>query len=145
MNSEETSSARHGAPSPSTLAQKLDRLFRSIPKEDGELYTNDSAAASLAELGIKVSGQHLWHLRSGRRDNPSFRLLEGIARLFGVPIAYFSDAQTEQQVAEELDLLAAVRKTGVKSLLARTQGVSPANVERVSEILEQIRQMEGLD
>lgn len=146
MASEETSSSKaEVSSSPSTLAEKLDLLFRSIPKEDGELYTNESAAAALSDRGIKVTGQHLWHLRSGRRDNPSFRLLEGIARLFGVPIAYFSDTETERQVAEELELLAAVRQTGVKSLLARTQGVSPANVERVSEILEQIRQMEGLD
>lgn len=145
MATEEASSSKQEVSSSSTLAEKLDLLFRSIPREDGELYSNETAALALSDLGIKVTGQHLWHLRSGRRDNPSFRLLEGISRLFGVPIAYFSDGETERQVVEELELLAAVRRTGVKSLIARTQGVSPANVERVSEILEQIRRMEGLD
>lgn len=145
MASKEPTNSESGESTQSSLAEKLDRLFRFIPDEEGELYTNESAAAALTARGTKVTGQHLWHLRSGRQDNPSFRLLEGIAKLFGVPISYFSDAEMEQKVAQELDLLAAVRQAGVKSLLARTQGVSLENVERLGEMLNLIRKMEGLD
>ena len=127
------------------LAPKLNRLFDNVPKPGGGLYSNEAAAQALAELGVSVTAQHLWHLRTGKRDNPSFRLLEGIARVFGVPIAYFSDEETERQVAEQMATLASLRDSGVKSLLMRAQGVSPENVQHLGAILEQIRRMEGLD
>lgn len=129
----------------SDLARKLDRLFDAVPKPGGGRYSNESAAQALAELGVTVTAQHLWHLRTGRRDNPSFRLLEGISRLFGVPIGYFSDEAIERQVSEQIATLASLRDSGVRSLLMRTQGVSPQNVQHLGAILEQIRRMEGLD
>jgi len=127
------------------LAAKLNRLFETIPRPEGGLYTNEAAANALAELGVTVSAQHIWHLRTQKRDNPSFRLLEGIARLFGVPLAYFSDAEVEARVTAELSTLAALQDSGVKSLLTRAHGVSPRNMEHLGAILDQIRQMEGLD
>lgn len=127
------------------LATRLNRLFDNIPKPGGGQYSNEAAAQALADLGVSVTAQHIWHLRTGRRDNPSFRLLEGIARLFGVPIAYFSDEETERQVTEQMATLSSLRDSGVKSLLMRAQGVSPENVQHLGAILEQIRRMEGLD
>lgn len=127
------------------LASKLNRLFENVPKPGGGRYSNEGAAQALGELGVTVTAQHLWHLRTGRRDNPSFRLLQGIARLFGVPIGYFSDEDVERQVAEQMATLASLRDSGVRSLLMRTQGVSPENVQHLGAILEQIRRMEGLD
>ena len=129
----------------SDLAAKLNRLFETIPQPDGSEYTNKAAAAALSAEGVTVSVQHLWHLRTNRADNPSFRLLEGVARLFGVPIAYFSDPDVEAQVAAELDTLAALRNAGVKSLLTRAHGVSPENMKHIEGILDQIRKVEGLD
>jgi len=67
------------------LAAKLNRLFETIPRPGGGLYTNEAAAKALSTAGVTVSAQHMWYLRTGKRDNPSFRLLEGVARLFGVP------------------------------------------------------------
>ena len=127
------------------LATRLNRLFENIPKPGGGSYSNEAAAQALADMGVSVTAQHLWHLRTGRRDNPSFRLLEGVARLFGVPIAYFSDEETERQVTEQMATLSSLRDSGVKSLLMRAQGVSPENVQHLGAILEQIRRMEGLD
>lgn len=129
----------------SELAAKLNRLFESIPQPDGSEYTNRAAAVALTDAGVSVSAQHLWHLRTGRADNPSFRLLDGIARLFGVPITYFSDPEVEAQVSAELTTLAALRAAGVKSLLNRAQGVSPQNMRHIEGILDQIRKVEGLD
>lgn len=127
------------------LARKLNQLFDTVPKPGGGTYSNEGAAQALGELGVSVTAQHLWHLRTGRRDNPSFRLLEGIARLFGVPIGYFSDEEVERQVSEQMANLASLRDSGVRSLLMRAQGVSPENVQHLGAILEQIRRMEGLD
>jgi len=127
------------------LAGKLNRLFETIPRPEGGLYTNEAAAHALGDLGVTVSAQHIWHLRTGKRDNPSFRLLEGIARLFGVPLGYFSDPEVDARITAELSTLAALQNSGVKSLLTRAHGVSPRNMEHLGAILDQIRQMEGLD
>lgn len=133
---------RDGVPG---LAVNLNRLFETVPRPDGGLYTNELAAKALSDLGVQVSAQHLWLLRGGQRDNPSFRLLDGIARLFGVPLAYFSDPEVEARVSAELSTLAALQDSGVKALLTRAHGVSPQNMAHLGAILDQIRQMEGLD
>ncbi|MGC1208821.1 MAG: helix-turn-helix domain-containing protein [Ornithinimicrobium sp.] len=129
----------------SELATQLNHLFATIPQPDGTEYTNKAAAEALTADGVHVSAQHLWHLRTGRADNPSFKLLAGVARLFGVPIAYFSDPEVEAQVQSELATLAALREAGVKSLLNRAHGVSPQNMKHIEGILDQIRRVEGLD
>ena len=134
---------RDGVPG---LAANLNRLFETIPRpEGGGLYTNEVAAKALGDLGVQVSAQHIWLLRGGKRDNPSFRLLDGIARLFGVPLAYFSDPDVEARVSAELSTLAALHDSGVKALLTRAHGVSSQNMAHLGAILDQIRQMEGLD
>ena len=127
------------------LAAKLNRLFETIPRPGGGLYTNEAAAKALSTAGVTVSAQHMWYLRTGKRDNPSFRLLEGVAGLFGVPLTYFSDPEVEAQIAAELSDLASLRDSGVKSLLMRTHGVSPRNMEHLGAILDKIRKLEGLD
>ena len=130
----------------SGLADKLNHLFATVPAPTRSgLYSNDSAAAALAERGVSVSGVHLSHLRSGRRDNPSARLLAALAELFGVPIGYFFDPTMENRINSELDALSALKDSRAKTLMLRAQGVSPQSMEHLEGILERIRQIEGLD
>jgi transcriptional regulator with XRE-family HTH domain len=109
------------------------------------MYSNDSAAAALEERGVTVSGVHLSHLRSGRRDNPSARLLAALAELFGVPYSYFFDSATEAKINAELDDLAAIRNSRAKSIMLRAQAVSPKNLEFLETTLEHLLEIEGLD
>lgn len=128
------------------LAEKLNHLFATVPAPTKSgLYSNDTAALALEERGVTVSGVHLSHLRSGRRDNPSARLLAALADLFGVPIGYFFDGTMESQINAELDALIAFRDSRAKGLMMRAQGVSPESMEHLEAILERIRKIEGLD
>ena len=128
------------------LAGKLNQLFATVPAPTRSgLYSNDAAAHLLEERGVSVSGVHISHLRSGRRDNPSARLLAALADLFGVPLAYFFDSSTEEQVNAELEALSAVKDPLAKRLMVRAQGVSPESKEQLAAMLERIRQIEGLD
>jgi transcriptional regulator with XRE-family HTH domain len=128
------------------LADKLNHLIATVPAPTRSgLYSNDSAAHALGERGVTVSGVHISHLRSGRRDNPSARLLAALGELFGVPIGYFFDNTMEERINEELDSLSALKDSRAKSLMLRAQGVSPQSMEHLEAILEQIRQIEGLD
>lgn len=128
------------------LAEKLNHLFLTVvaPTRTG-LYSNDSAATALGERGITVTGTHLSHLRTGRRDNPSARLLVGLAELFGVPMGYFFDPTMESEINSELEALSALRDSDVRSLMLRAQGISPQSMEHLKGILERIRDIEGLD
>jgi transcriptional regulator with XRE-family HTH domain len=128
------------------LAEKLNHLFASVPAPTRRgLYSNDSAAHALDERGVTVSGVHISHLRSGRRNNPSARLLAALADLFGVPIGYFFDTTMEDRINSELDSLTAFKDDRAKNLMLRAQGVSPENMDHLAAILERIRQIEGLD
>ena len=128
------------------LAAKLNHLFATVPAPTKSgLYSNESAAHALGELGVTVSGVHISHLRSGRRDNPSARLLAALAELFGVPIGYFFDPTLEDRINSELDALTALKDSRAKSLMLRAQGVSPESMEHLEGLLNRIRQIEGLD
>ena len=128
------------------LADKLNHLFATVPAPTRSgLYSNDSAAHALGERGMVVSGVHISHLRSGRRDNPSARLLAALAELFGVPIGYFFDPTMENRINAELDALTALKDSRAKGLMLRAQGVSPESMDHLEGLLERIRQIEGLD
>lgn len=128
------------------LADKLNHLFATVPAPTKSgLYSNESAAQALAGLGVKVSGVHISHLRSARRNNPSARLLAALAELLGVPIGYFFDNTAEERINAELSTLSALRDSRVKNLILRAQGVSAENMTHLEGILDQIRLLEGLD
>lgn len=129
------------------LAERLDLLFRTVPRQAGspQLHTNESMASVLAEQGISVTANHLSNLRTGRRDNPSARLLAGLAEAFDVPYNYFFEDQVADEIGASLRTLVALRDSGVQKVMLRAQGVSPANLEAVLTVLDEIRKIEGLD
>jgi transcriptional regulator with XRE-family HTH domain len=128
------------------LADKLNHLFATVPGPGRNgLYSNDTAAKALSDHGITVSGVHISHLRSGRRNNPSARLLAAIAELFGVPIGYFFDPDLEERVTAELGALTAMKDARAKGLMRRAQGLSPESLENLEAIMDRLRRIEGLD
>ena len=128
------------------LADKLNHLFATVPAPTKSgLYSNDSAAQALGERGVTVSGVHISHLRSGRRNNPSARLLAALAELFGVPIGYFFDPTMENRINSDLEALTALQDSRAKNLMLRAQGLSAESMEHLEGLLDRIRQIEGLD
>ena len=126
------------------LAAKLEHLFRTIPQPDGTPYTNEAAAQELGRrFGVSVTTTHISHLRTGRRDNPSARLLNGLAQLFGVPLAYFFDPEREQAVNEQLAVLGMLREAQVRSLMMRPGAGDPAALIALGEVLNRIKEVEG--
>jgi len=127
------------------LADRLNVLFARVPRRGGtQPYSNDRAAEELSAAGVSVTGAYLSQLRSGKRNNPSARLLAAIAALFEVPVTYFFDADQAASIEAQLDTLAALRNGGVRGIVTRTAGVSDAGIANLAAILEQLRQMEGL-
>ena len=127
-----------------TLAEKTEWLFQNVRNpEDGQPYSNARIAAKIERLsGFSVTPTTVWNIRTGKSDNPSWRLIEGLAKAFGVTPMYFTDDEATQQTQEELALLAALRDAGVRNLALRAAGLSPESLATVRELIERVRQLE---
>lgn len=128
------------------LADRLNDLFAKVPRPDGKApYSNEAVAEALTQQGVSVTGVYLSQMRTGRKANPSARLLHGLAKHFGVPVTYFFDDDEAESVRAQLDALAGVRDARIEGIMTRTQGVSEANLANITAIIESIRKLEGLD
>jgi transcriptional regulator with XRE-family HTH domain len=129
----------------SDLAEKLNRLFASVPRDPSgtRRHSNESVVAALEERGVSVSPAYIGHLRRGQKNNPSARLLAGLAAVFGVPLTYFLDDDASTTITENLELLTAL-DSPARGVLLRASGLSPANLRHVEAILDQLRTIEGL-
>ena len=133
-----------------SLAEKTEWLFQNVRDPvDGQLYSNARIAAKIEECmpGFSVTATTIWNIRTGKSENPSWRLIEGLAKAFGVSPLYFSedDESGVKQTQEELALLAALRDSTVRQLALRAHGMTPASLTTVLELVERVRQLEGLD
>lgn len=92
------------------FADKLNHLFAVTKSPEGDEYSNDFAADSITVAGTKISGTYIWQLRKRKRDNPTIKHVEGLARFFGVPVNYFFDDDVTDRVDQQLRDLAAERE-----------------------------------
>ncbi|MFJ9522344.1 XRE family transcriptional regulator [Kitasatospora sp. NPDC101801] len=127
-----------------TLADRIDRLFEVVRGPDREPYSNEDVARACREAtGETFSATYLWQLRTGRRDNPTKRHLEALARFFQVPPAYFFDDEQSARIAEELQLLGALRDAGVRDVALRAVSLSPEGLGTISDMIEIIARREA--
>jgi transcriptional regulator with XRE-family HTH domain len=128
-----------------TLAERLDRLFRTIHPRDRGPYSYAEVAKAIEERGgPTVSSTYLWQLRTGLRDNPTKRHLEALADFFGVSPAYFFDDAEAARVDTRLLLLTMLRDSGARQIAARLPGLSTSSMEVLAEVVTRLRQLEGL-
>lgn len=131
------------APQPS-LADKIDRLFDVVRRENGEQYTHEEVAAACREsTGETFSATYLWQLRKGHRDNPTKRHLEALATFFQVPVAYFFDEKIGAEIDSELEFLGALRNAGVRNLALRALDLSPDGLATITDMLEVVANREA--
>jgi transcriptional regulator with XRE-family HTH domain len=127
------------------IAQRLERLFETV-RPLGRPYTLrevvDGVNAAAGEN--LLSFQYLSQLRKGDRTRPSYAVLDGIAKWFGVPVTYFSDEETFQHTSDELRVLSLMRDSGIRGVAFRAEGISEQSLALVAAFLDKVRQAEGL-
>ncbi|MFD4669438.1 XRE family transcriptional regulator [Lentzea sp. NPDC058450] len=127
-----------------TLADRIDRLFQVVRRPNGEPHSHEEVARACREsTGETFSAAYLWQLRTGRRDNPTKRHLEALAGFFQVPAAYFFDDERGRIIAEELELLGALRNSAVRDLALRAVTLSEEGLGTVADIVEAIGRREA--
>ena len=106
----------HGAKSTAplrTLADKVNWLISTAHPAGRGPYTNAEVAAVIRKTtGEPVSHTTIWKLRNGQATNPQKRLIEAMARTFGVRPAFFFGDHDEKEaglVQEEAEMLAMIR------------------------------------
>jgi transcriptional regulator with XRE-family HTH domain len=127
------------------LAVRLDDLFRTV-RPKGRHWTNAEVAEELKRLNpdLKVGGVYLSQLRTGKRCNPTPDLLAALARFFGVSVAYFFDDQVAESVLSQVAAIEALRQAGVRAVAMRAAGMKKENLQAITAIMDQYREMQGL-
>ncbi|MEU5591838.1 helix-turn-helix domain-containing protein [Streptomyces sp. NPDC020298] len=127
------------------LAVRLDDLFKTV-RPKGKHWTNAEVAEELkrASPELRVGGVYLSQLRTGKRANPSPDLLAALARFFGVSVAYFFDDKVAESVLGELAAVEALRQSGVRAVAMRAAGMKKENLQAITAIMDQYRQLQGL-
>jgi transcriptional regulator with XRE-family HTH domain len=122
------------------IAQRLDALWEIRPAS-----LRDVAAAISQATGRHVSAAYLGQLRQGTRAEPSYSIIEAIAKYFGVTPDYFrTNEDTARQTEDELRLLHALRDSGVRSIALCANGLSPESLAVIANIVRTYRAAEGL-
>lgn len=120
-----------------TLAEKLNHLLSTVPVAGAKL-SSEGLARAVSALGSehKLSADYVRKLRRGEMTNPTVRVVEGIAKVFGVRPSYFTDDNDETSALHEnLALAAALRDKNIRSLALRTSHLSPASIRALMDIV----------
>jgi len=89
--------------------------------------------------GEEISYTQIWKLRNGQAQNPQMRLIEAMARTFGVPAAFFFPEFDEEQAGllqEQVELLAMIRDARVDAEQLRAiLGLSPQALQAITDLI----------
>jgi transcriptional regulator with XRE-family HTH domain len=125
---------------PQTLADKVNWLIDNAHPAGRGPYSNAEVAALIEKVtGEQYSHTTIWKLRNGQAANPQMRLIEALARTFGVPPAFFFNDYADEQAGllrEQVELLALVRDAGVTSAQLRALlELSPGARQAVADLI----------
>lgn len=129
----------------SELSEKLNKLFEIMRKPNAPALSNAAAAEAITrKTGVSISPAYLWQLRSGIKTNPTVQHLRAIATFFGVPASYLIDSGMDPEIDAQLNLLQALRDSGVRDLAMRASGLTPQALTSLAAMVDHARQLEQL-
>jgi transcriptional regulator with XRE-family HTH domain len=126
------------------IASRLDHLFRTVRANDGQPYSPaDVAEAINAAAGEHVIGAtYIWQLRTGRRDNPTYKHLLALSRFFGVSPTYFFAESELERGAIPAEVAAALQDDDVREIALRAAGLSDHTLKALRAMVDSARAME---
>lgn len=130
--------------SDSLLTSRLAHLFATLHPTDRGPYTPAEVAAAINEAaGDRVISEvYVWQLKTGRRDNPTYKHVMALARFFGVPPTYFfPDSETERG-AIPAEVAAALQDDTVRDIALRSAGLSERSLQTIRDLVNNMRAIE---
>ena len=130
-----------GKPGLRSLAEKVRWLIETAHPADRGPYSIAEVCFLIHKAtGEQVSHTTIWKLANGQSKNPSKRLIELLARTFGVPPAFFFDDYDEEQLGllkEQVELLSLIRDAKITS--AEFRALLGLNAEGRKAVADVIR------
>jgi hypothetical protein len=132
-----------------SLAQRIDRLFRTYRSPKGREYSYREVATAIAKSekssrrGETISAAYIWGLRTGAKDNPTLKHLHALSAFFEVSPSFFFDEELTQ-VPEDTRLLAATTRSAVRRLAVAVLDLSEDSLGAVLHLVSHLRELEGL-
>lgn len=103
----------------SSVQEKLNRLFDATHARAEPAMSSAAAAEGITRRsGVVVSPEDLDRLRAGASHEMSMRQLAATAEFFGVPAGYLTGSSEDALVDAQLNLLEAMRDSGIRDLHA---------------------------
>jgi transcriptional regulator with XRE-family HTH domain len=134
-----------GAGRPDTpFASRLERLFQTAHPVNRGPYTPAQVATAINdEAGEEViSGAYIWQLRTGRRDNPTYKHLVVLSRFFGVSPAYFFDDADTQRGDLPAEVLLALQDDRLREIVLAGAGLSERSLRIIKDMVDNTRTLE---
>ena len=137
---DEASAGEESTPALRTLADKVNWLIdRAHPAGRGPYTNNEVADLIKKTTGEEISYTQIWKLRNGQAQNPQMRLIEAMAKTFGVPAAFFFPEFDEEQAGllqEQVELLAMIRDAHVDAEQLRAiLRLSPQALQAITDLI----------
>jgi transcriptional regulator with XRE-family HTH domain len=127
------------------LAARLAHLFRTVVSpEDGRPYSVAAVARALNEASGEstISAGYVWQLKSGHRDNPTYKQLIALSRFFGVSPAYFFEDAELARGDIPADAALAMQYQGIREIALRAAGLSERSLKVIADMVYNARQLE---
>lgn len=128
-----------------SLADKLNKLFEVAHRASEPAISTAAAAEEITcRSGIPISQDHLEQLRAGTTQDASMQQLSAIAEFFGVSAGYLTDPLGDPMVGAQLNLLQAMRDSGVRDLRScgaatpASERPTPQAINRLAETIKRI-------
>ncbi|MCV7339856.1 hypothetical protein MHAE_05627 [Mycobacterium haemophilum DSM 44634] len=129
----------------SELSVKLDKLFKIMRNPAEPPLSNAAAAEAITkQTGVSISSAYMWQLRAGVKNNPTVQHLRAIAEFFGVSPSYLIDPGIDPHIDAQLNLIQALRDSGVRDLAMRASGLTPQSLSSLAAMVDHVRQLEQL-
>lgn len=116
-----------------TLAELIDRLFRTRLKPNGKEYSTYEAAEAIRAQGYtQTNASHLAKLRRGETANPSRDLLLSLCLFFQVPPSYFFPELEHKRLEPPAD----VDPQEQVRMALRAVGLKPEDQVRIEQLID---------
>lgn len=104
----------------STFAERLRFLFDNVHPRNRGPYTQTEVVDLLRFSGSRMTTGYMSQLLSGKRTSPGLEVVRDICRVFRVPMDYFGDEETYEEVKQQIIWIQQLRDSEGQQVAART-------------------------
>ncbi|MGW0022161.1 helix-turn-helix domain-containing protein [Rhodococcus sp. NPDC003382] len=103
-----------------SFADRLRHLFDTVHPPNRGPYTQTEVVDMLRFSGSKMTTGYMSQLLNGKRTSPGVDVVRDICRVFCVPMDYFSDEETYEEVKASIAWIQNMRDSKDQQVAART-------------------------